>query len=70
MLDDYLDQPARVRLLTGEMLPEGVKFWGQSPLGGAMLWFGVSRRDAPLEVEQEFHVPASSIAQLEIIRKS
>lgn len=69
MLDDYLDQPARVQLLTGETLPEGVKFWGQSPLGTDLLWFGLSRKDAPLEVEREFHIPSSAIAKIELIRK-
>lgn len=69
MLDDYLDQPARVQLLTGETLPEGVKFWGQSPLGTDLLWFGQNRRDAPLEVEREFHIPVTAIAKIELLRK-
>ncbi len=70
MLDDYLDQIAKVQLLTGEALPEGVKFWGVSPLGSDLLWFGLTRRDAPLEVEREFHVPHSAISRIEIMRKS
>lgn len=69
MLDDYLDQPAKVQLLTGEMLPEGIRFWGLSPLGQELLWFGVPRASSPLEAEREFHVPASAIAKIEIMRK-
>ena len=70
MLDDYLDQPASVKLLTGEELPEGVKFWGTSPLSTDMLWFGSNREGQPLEVEQEFHIPASSIAVMRLRRRT
>ena len=69
MLDDYLDQPAKVQLLTGEVLPEGIKFWGQSPLGGDLLWFAIPRADSPLEVEHEFHIPISAIAKVSMTRK-
>ena len=69
MLDDYLDQPAKVQLLTGEVLPDGIKFWGSSPLGDGLLWFAIPRADSPLETEQEFHVPSSAIAKITMTRK-
>lgn len=69
MLDDYLDQPAKVQLLTGELLPEGVRFWGHSPLGQELLWFGKNRKDTT-EVECEFHVPYTAVAKIEVMRKN
>jgi len=68
MLDDYLDKPAIVKLVTGEDLPEGVRFYGFSSLSQTMLWFGQPRASNPHEPETEFHVPISSIAVL-IIKK-
>ncbi|MEO7994507.1 MAG: hypothetical protein ABI743_08910 [bacterium] len=69
MLDDYLDQPVRVQLLTGEALPDGLRFWGDSPIGHGLLWFGANRPESPLEVDREFHIPATAIAKLELLRK-
>ena len=66
MLDDYLDKPATVKLVTGENLPDGVRFYGFSTLSQTMLWFGKPRPSNPLEPETEYHVPISSIAMLEI----
>lgn len=68
MLDDYLDKPVIVKLVTGENLPDGVRFYGYSSLNQQMLWFAVPRPSNPLEHETEFHVPITSIA-LMVIRK-
>jgi len=66
MLDDYLDKPATVKLVTGETLPDGVRFYGTSSLNQDMFWFAIPRPSNPIEHEKEFHVPMTSIAVLVI----
>ena len=68
MLDEYLNRPMIVKLVTGEKLPEDVRFYGTSPLNSEMLWFVIPRPSNPLETEREFHVPVSSIALLELAK--
>ena len=66
MLDEYLNRPVTVKLVTGETLPEGVRFYGVSSISTEMLWFVIPRPSNPIENETEFHIPVSSISTLEI----
>ena len=62
MDNSYLNRPVTVKLITGETLPKGVLFWGNSPLAEGMLWFGIPKPDELHKTEVEFHIPRSSIA--------
>ena len=68
MLDEYLNKLVIVRLVTGETLPDGVRFYGTSSFSTEMLWFVIPRASAPTESEKEFHVPITAIAVLELAR--
>ncbi|MBU1023344.1 hypothetical protein KKB99_03555 [bacterium] len=66
MLDEYLNKRVTVKLVTGETLPEGVRFYGVSSINPDMLWFVIPRQSNPIENEREFHVPVSSITMMEL----
>lgn len=68
MLDEYLNKPVTVKLVTGESLPDGVRFYGVSSINTEMLWFVIPRPSNPIENEKEFHVPVTSITVLEIAK--
>lgn len=68
MLDEYLDKPVGVKLVTGEALPDGVRFYGVSSFSTEMLWFVIPRESNPAESEKEFHVPVTSIAVMELVK--
>ncbi len=68
MLDEYLNKPVTVKLVTGDVLPDGIRFYGISSLSTEMLWFVIPRASNPVESEKEFHVPVSSIAMLELAK--
>jgi hypothetical protein len=62
----YLNRPVAVKLLTGENLPDGVLFWGNSSIAEDLLWFGIPTPGEVHKTEVEFHVPKSSIAYIRI----
>jgi len=64
--NSYLDRQVAVKLITGETLPEGVRFWGKSTVGEEILWFGIPRADEVHKTDVEFHVPVSSIAYIRL----
>ncbi len=68
MLDEYLNRPVTVKLVTGEVLPDGIRFYGLSSFGAEMLWFVIPRESNPAESEKEFHVPITSIAVMELMK--
>ncbi|MCD6218491.1 hypothetical protein J7L05_11640 [bacterium] len=68
MLDEYINKPVIVKLVTGEILPVGIRFYGTSSFSSEMLWFVIPRKSNPAESEKEFHVPVSSIAVLELVK--
>ncbi len=62
--NSYLDRLAAVKLITGETLPDGIRFWGKSTIGEEILWFGIAKADEVHKTEVEFHIPKSSIAYI------
>ena len=68
MISEYLNKRVIVKLVTGETLPDGTRFYGTSSFSTEMLWFGIPRPSNPAESEKEFHVPVSSIAVLELAK--
>jgi hypothetical protein len=64
MEEDYLNRNCTVRLVTGEELPENICYWGKSPLGEDLIWFGVPKAGQVLETELEFHVPKYTIVSI------
>lgn len=62
----YLNRPVFVKLITGETLPQGVLFWGQSSIALDFLWFGIPKEGEVHRTEVEFHVPRSSIAYIRV----
>ncbi len=62
----YLDKPVAVKLITGETLPDGIRFWGKSSIGEDLIWFGIPKAGEVHKTEVEFHVPRSSIAFIRI----
>jgi len=62
----YLDRPVHVKLVTGETLPEGIRFWGNSGFSEDLLWFGIPKSDEIHKTEVEFHIPRTSIAYIRI----
>lgn len=68
MLDEYLNRPVTVKLVTGETLPDGIRFYGISSFSSEMLWFVIPRPSNPAESEREYHVPITAIAVLELAK--
>ncbi len=68
MLEEYLNRPVTVKLVTGDVLPDGVRFYGMSSFSAEMLWFVIPRESNPSENEKEFHIPISSIAVMELAK--
>lgn len=66
MESQYLNKQVSVRLITGEILPDGVLFWGMSSLGEDILWFGIPKSGEVHKTEVEFHIPRSSIAYVRL----
>lgn len=66
MNNAYLNRPVAVKLITGETLPEGILFWGESSVSESLLWFGIPKEGEVHKTEVEFHVPKSSIAYIRI----
>jgi hypothetical protein len=60
----YLDKAVHVKLITGETLPDGIRYWGNSAICEDVLWFGIPKPDEVHKSEVEFHVPKSSIAYI------
>jgi hypothetical protein len=68
MLDDYLNKNVSVKLVTGDVLPANVRFYGTSPLNSEMLWFVIPRPSNPIESEREYHIPVTSIVSMEFAK--
>jgi hypothetical protein len=66
MESNYLNRPVAVKLLTGEILPPGILFWGSSSIAEDLLWFGIPKAGEVHKTEVEFHVPKSSIAYIRV----
>jgi len=64
MEQDYLNRQCIVKLVTGEELGGGICYWGKSPLGEDVLWFGVPKTGQVLETEIEFHIPKYTITSI------
>ena len=64
MEEDYHNRNCIVKLVTGEELPENILYWGKSPLGEDLIWFGVPKAGVVHETELEFHVPKYTIASI------
>lgn len=64
--NSYLDRAVTVKLITGENLPEGIRFWGKSTMGEEILWFGIPKPDEIHKTDVEFHVPKSSVAYIRL----
>ena len=62
----YLDREVSVKLITGENLPEGIRFWGKSSISEDILWFGIPKPGELHKTDLEFHVPRSSIAYIHL----
>lgn len=62
----YLNRPVSVKLLTGENLPNGILFWGNSSIAEDLLWFGIPKTGEVHKTEVEYHVPKASIAYIRI----
>ena len=60
----YLNRPVMVKLITGEVLPDGILYWGQSSIAEEFLWFGIPKPGEIHRTEVEFHVPKSSVAYI------
>lgn len=66
MENTYLNRAVVVKLLTGETLPDGVLYWGNSALAEDILWFGIPKPGEVHQTEVEYHVPKSSIAYIRV----
>jgi hypothetical protein len=66
MESQYLNRTVTVKLITGEMLPKGIMFWGNSSMSEDILWFGIPKSDEVHKTEVEFHVPRSSIVYIQL----
>ena len=64
--NSYLDRAVSVKLITGETLPDGIRFWGKSSMGEDILWFGIPKPGEIHKTDVEFHVPMSSIAYVRL----
>jgi len=64
--NSYLDRAVSVKLITGETLPDGIRFWGKSTMSEDILWFGIPKADEIHKTDVEFHVPKSSIAYIRL----
>ena len=64
--NSYLDRQVAVKLITGETLPDGIRFWGKSSMSEDILWFGIPKPDEVHKTDVEFHVPKSSIAYIRL----
>jgi hypothetical protein len=64
MEQDYLNRKCLVKLVTGEELPNDVCYWGKSPMGEDILWFGVPKEGQVLETKFEYHIPKYTIASI------
>lgn len=67
MDNDYLNRAVTVKLITGELLPEGILFWGNSSVSEGLLWFGIPHETEVHKTEVEFHVPRSAIAYIKLV---
>jgi hypothetical protein len=66
MNNAYLNRPVSVKLITGETLPDGILFWGESTISQGLLWFGIPKEGEVHKTEVEFHIPVSSVAYIRI----
>ncbi|HDS31131.1 MAG TPA: hypothetical protein ENN67_08825 [Firmicutes bacterium] len=64
MYSKYEGRQVHVKLITGEVLPEEINFWGESDLAPGFLRFGIPKPNEVHSTEVEYHVPSSSIAYI------